>query len=65
MARTQDMEELKRIIMDLDVVLKAYNCEHIVRCFGFFITEVTEKLHAVLGISVHGLLVHGDDGDVS
>ena len=46
MARTQDQEELKRIIMDLDVVLKAHNCEHIVRCYGFFITEVSARLNS-------------------
>jgi mitogen-activated protein kinase kinase 7 len=32
-------EENKRIIMDLDVVLKSNDCNHIVRCLGYFITE--------------------------
>ena len=33
------MDENKRILMDLDVVLKSHDCPYIVRCFGCFITE--------------------------
>ena len=33
------MEENKRIIMDLDVVLKSGSCNNIVKCFGYIITE--------------------------
>jgi hypothetical protein len=32
-------EENKRIIMDLDVVLKSHDCDHIVKCLGYFISE--------------------------
>jgi mitogen-activated protein kinase kinase 7 len=32
-------EENKRIIMDLDVVLKCHNCENIVSCLGYFISD--------------------------
>uniref|UniRef100_A0A8D8URX9 mitogen-activated protein kinase kinase n=1 Tax=Cacopsylla melanoneura TaxID=428564 RepID=A0A8D8URX9_9HEMI len=39
MRRSGNGEENKRIIMDLDVVLKSSNCENIVRCLGCFITE--------------------------
>jgi mitogen-activated protein kinase kinase 7 len=32
-------EENKRIIMDLDVVLKSHDCADIVKCMGYFISE--------------------------
>ena len=32
-------EENRRIIMDLDVVLKSHDCNHIVKCLGYFISE--------------------------
>ena len=32
-------EENKRIIMDLDIVLKCHNCENIVSCLGYFISD--------------------------
>jgi mitogen-activated protein kinase kinase 7 len=32
-------EENKRIIMDLDVVLKSHDCAEIVKCLGYFISE--------------------------
>lgn len=32
-------EENKRIIMDLDVVLKSHDCADIVKCLGYFISE--------------------------
>lgn len=33
------IEENKRIIMDLDIVLKCYTCENIVSCLGYFISD--------------------------
>lgn len=39
MRRSGNSEENKRIIMDLDVVLKSHDCGFIVRCLGCFITE--------------------------
>lgn len=32
-------EENKRIIMDLDVVLKSHDCADIVKCLGYFISD--------------------------
>lgn len=42
MRRTASDEENKRIIMDLDVLVKSYNCPFIVRCCGYFIQQVIE-----------------------
>ncbi|XP_066994275.2 dual specificity mitogen-activated protein kinase kinase 7 isoform X2 [Anabrus simplex] len=39
MRRSGNSEENKRIIMDLDVVLKSHDCPFIVQCLGCFITE--------------------------
>uniref|UniRef100_A0A182LZY7 mitogen-activated protein kinase kinase n=1 Tax=Anopheles culicifacies TaxID=139723 RepID=A0A182LZY7_9DIPT len=39
MRRTGNDDENKRIIMDLDVVLKSENCKYIVKCLGCFITD--------------------------
>lgn len=39
MRRTGIDEENKRIIMDLDVVLKSEKCRYIVKCLGCFITD--------------------------
>lgn len=39
MRRTGNSDENKRIIMDLDVVLKSNDCREIVLCLGCFITE--------------------------
>ena len=38
MRRTGNPEEEKRILMDLDVVLKSHDCKEIVLCLGCFIT---------------------------
>ncbi|KAL3872472.1 hypothetical protein ACJMK2_040395 [Sinanodonta woodiana] len=38
MRRSGNKEENKRIIMDLDVVLKSHDCPYIVQCVGTFIT---------------------------
>lgn len=40
MRRTGNAEETKRIIMDIDVVLKSHDCPYIVGCLGCFITEM-------------------------
>lgn len=40
MSRTASDEENKRIIMDLDVLVKSYDFPHIVRCLGYFIKPV-------------------------
>ncbi|XP_058802701.1 dual specificity mitogen-activated protein kinase kinase 7-like isoform X2 [Phymastichus coffea] len=39
MRRSGNADENKRIIMDLDVVLKSHDCPCIVKCLGYFITE--------------------------
>lgn len=39
MRRSGNSEENKRIIMDIDVVLKSHDCPYIVKCLGCFITE--------------------------
>lgn len=39
MRRTHNSEEEKRIIMDIDVVLKSHDCKFIVQCLGCFIKE--------------------------
>ncbi|XP_043216999.1 dual specificity mitogen-activated protein kinase kinase 7-like isoform X1 [Amphibalanus amphitrite] len=39
MRRSGNPEENKRIIMDLDVVLKSHDCPYIVQCLGCFITD--------------------------
>ncbi|KAG1653720.1 Dual specificity mitogen-activated protein kinase kinase 7 [Nymphon striatum] len=39
MRRSGNKEETKRIIMDLEVVLKSHDCPFIVQCLGCFITD--------------------------
>ncbi|GFN77612.1 dual specificity mitogen-activated protein kinase kinase 7 [Plakobranchus ocellatus] len=39
MRRSGNKEENKRIIMDLDVVIKSHDCPFIVQCIGTFITK--------------------------
>lgn len=39
MRRTGNSEENKRIVMDIDVVYKSYDCPYIVQCLGCFIME--------------------------
>lgn len=39
MCQSYNAEEQKRIIMDLDVVLKSHDCQFIVACLGAFISE--------------------------
>jgi mitogen-activated protein kinase kinase 7 len=39
MRRSGNKDENKRIIMDLEVVIKSHDCPYIVQCLGCFITE--------------------------
>ncbi|XP_046844085.1 dual specificity mitogen-activated protein kinase kinase 7-like [Xenia sp. Carnegie-2017] len=39
MCQSYNAEEQKRIVMDLDVVLKSHDCPYIVECFGAYISE--------------------------
>lgn len=39
MRKTGNTEENKRILMDLDVVLKSHDCPYIVQCLGCFVME--------------------------
>ncbi|KAJ8938472.1 hypothetical protein NQ318_004112 [Aromia moschata] len=39
MRRSGNPDENKRIIMDIEVVLKSHDCKYIVQCLGCFITE--------------------------
>lgn len=67
MARTASEEDNKRIIMDLDVVLKSYDFPYIVRCVGYFIRvnfkeTQSKKLivwcpHSVWSIYLYGINV--------
>ncbi|KHN73551.1 Dual specificity mitogen-activated protein kinase kinase 7, partial [Toxocara canis] len=41
MAITSVAEERRRVVMDLDVVLRSHDCPHIVRCYGCFISDVS------------------------
>lgn len=40
MSRSYLLEENKRIMMDLEMVTRTGACPHIVRCYGYFITQV-------------------------
>ncbi|XP_072347383.1 dual specificity mitogen-activated protein kinase kinase 7 isoform X3 [Scyliorhinus torazame] len=44
MRRSGNKEENKRILMDLDVVLKSHDCPYIVQCYGTFITNIVKAL---------------------
>lgn len=39
MRRSGNHDENKRIIMDLEVVLRSHDCAYIVKCLGYFITD--------------------------
>ncbi|XP_075989353.1 dual specificity mitogen-activated protein kinase kinase 7-like isoform X2 [Anticarsia gemmatalis] len=39
MRRSGNSEETKRILMDLDVVVRSHDCKYIVQCLGCFVTE--------------------------
>ena len=53
MRRSGNREENKRIIMDLDVVLKSHDCPFIVQCIGCFITSVSKLYSSFLFTAVH------------
>lgn len=40
MRKSGNKEDLKRILMDIDVVVKSHDCKYIVKCLGYFINEV-------------------------
>lgn len=40
MRRTGNKDENKRILMDLDVVLKSHDCPYIIQCYGAIVTNV-------------------------
>lgn len=39
MRRSGNSEENKRIVMDIEVVIKSHDCPYIVQCLGCFITD--------------------------
>jgi len=43
MQRTASEEDNKRIIMDIDVLVKSFNFPYIVRCLGYFIRIVRKS----------------------
>ena len=45
---TASEEDNKRIIMDLDVVLKSHDFPYIVRCLGYFIRVSEMKLRMTI-----------------
>lgn len=51
MRRSGNKEENKRILMDLDVVLKSHDCPYIVQCFGTFITNVSSVSAPIFNLS--------------
>jgi hypothetical protein len=66
MSRTASDEENKRIIMDLDVLVKSFNFPYIVRCLGYFIRQV-KKINFVFSCFFNdyldrGLDMYGIDG---
>ena len=52
MRRSGNREENKRIIMDLDVVLKSHDCPYIVQCIGCFITQVGIIIYGYIYITI-------------
>ncbi|CAD5123924.1 DgyrCDS12232 [Dimorphilus gyrociliatus] len=40
MRKSGNKEDLKRILMDIDIVVKSHDCRYIVKCLGYFINEV-------------------------
>lgn len=60
MRRSGNCEENKRIIMDLDVVVKSHNCPYIVQCIGTFITSVSRRLNYLRMLLVNLWKIIGD-----
>ncbi|KJH41524.1 kinase domain protein [Dictyocaulus viviparus] len=57
MARTSNQEDNKRIIRDLDVISRAGASDHIVLCYGYFISETSVKVcMEVMASCLHTLL---------
>jgi len=60
MRRSSNDEDNKRIIMDLDVVVKSHNCPYIIQCIGTFIFTVhnrnitthSSRLTAIIRVNV-------------
>uniref|UniRef100_A0A8C4IBL2 Dual specificity mitogen-activated protein kinase kinase 7 n=1 Tax=Dicentrarchus labrax TaxID=13489 RepID=A0A8C4IBL2_DICLA len=48
MRRTGNKDENKRILMDLDVVLKSHDCPYIIQCYGAIVTNVGFPLNTLL-----------------
>ncbi|XP_022786410.1 dual specificity mitogen-activated protein kinase kinase 7-like isoform X3 [Stylophora pistillata] len=54
MRRSQNKEEQKRIIMDLEVVMKCHGCPFIVNCLGSFISKIVKALNYLK--ETHGVM---------
>lgn len=52
MRRTGNKDENKRILMDLDVVLKSHDCPYIIQCYGAIVTNVSHT-HRSFSMSHH------------
>lgn len=55
MQRTASEEDNKRIIMDIDVLVKSFNFPYIVRCLGYFIRTVRKSLYMKIDFIVFEL----------
>lgn len=55
MRRSSNDEDNKRIIMDLDVVIKSHSCPYIIQCIGTFIFTVTLHQYHCTSDPMHGL----------
>ena len=69
MPRTASEEDNKRIIMDLDVIVKSYNFPYIVRCLGYFVRTVSAQAKdgwssRYVLILVRSVDMYGIDGDL-
>ena len=59
MAKTNNTEEMKRVLMDLDVVMRASDCPNIVHAYGYFITnEKVMVCMEVMSTCLDRLLAH-------
>lgn len=55
MRRTGNKDENKRILMDLDVVLKSHDCPYIIQCYGAIVTNVSVPLNTALSQISHDI----------
>ena len=53
MRRTGNKDENKRILMDLDVVLKSHDCPYIIQCYGAIVTNVSTHTRTRTHIHTH------------